>query len=83
MNTWDIYWIVTPNMNYIPEQPGQSCYPEIKGDGLLGIYEWTEHPCNFLPHHPHECMIKRCKPEDITGIFTRQLDHRELEWDVK
>ena len=67
-------------MNYIPEQPRQSSYPEIKRDGLLDIYVWTEHPCNFLPHCPHECMIKRCKPDDITGICTRQLDCWELDW---
>ncbi|KAF8588009.1 hypothetical protein K439DRAFT_1613921 [Ramaria rubella] len=48
---------MTPNVEYIPEQPALSGVPEIMNDGLLGLYEWMMHLCNFLLHRPHEAFI--------------------------
>lgn len=78
----DRFWIVSPNMEYIPEQPGLMDQPDVMNDGLLGLYEWTEHPRNFLFFRPHEALI-RVTPVGVAEktILTQTLRKIDLVWD--
>ncbi|KAF8573211.1 hypothetical protein K439DRAFT_1625230 [Ramaria rubella] len=75
----DRYCITTPNVEYIPEQPALSGVPEIMNDGLLGLYEWMMHPCNFLPHRPHEVFITLPNSDDLkSSILSRPLHRTDM-----
>lgn len=82
VNHKDRFWIVSPNMSYIPEQPGLMDQPDVMRDGLLGIYEWTEHPRNYLYFRPHEAVI-RVTPVDLAEktVLTRALRKHDLIWE--
>ncbi|KAF8590362.1 hypothetical protein K439DRAFT_1612006 [Ramaria rubella] len=75
----DHYCIMTPNGEYIPEQPVLTGIPEILDNGLLGLYEWMIHPQNFLPHRPHEAFITVPNVHDLTSsILSRPLHHSDM-----
>ena len=81
-NHKDRYWIISPNMEHIPEQPSCSLSPLIKSDGTMGLYEWTEHPRCHMPHRPHECMIKVTVFTAVQkNLLLRRLERTDLIWD--
>ncbi|KAF8576900.1 hypothetical protein K439DRAFT_1622525 [Ramaria rubella] len=65
-----------PNVEYIPEQPVLSGVPEIMNDGLLGLYEWMMHLCNFLPHRPHEAFITLPNSDNLKLLILSCPLHR-------
>ncbi|KAF8573496.1 hypothetical protein K439DRAFT_1625036 [Ramaria rubella] len=67
---------MTPNVEYIPEQPALSGVPEIMNDGLLGLYEWMMHPCNFLLHRPHEAFIMLPNSDNLKSSILSHPLHR-------
>jgi hypothetical protein len=82
-STNDILWTVSPNMDWICNVPHPKAAPELQCDGLLGLYEWTHVPRDFLAHRPHEALIRLPTGlEPLTHLLMRPLSRSDIVWDA-
>lgn len=78
---YDPYWIMSPNVDFIREQPNYAEYVKVMSDGRLGIHEWVHHPRNFVRFRAHEAVINLDPCDADLCFLMSNVSRDDLVWD--